>query len=116
MVGRLQRLARATLRAVVMLSERSSNASSILLFKVSADVIRNPEAGGNPQAAAGNLDVYVVTVKTGAAELKKNGKTLTILPGMKAEVDIITGKRTVLDYLVRPVTKIADRAFRESRH
>lgn len=86
------------------------------IVKVSADVIRNPEASGNPQAAAGNLDVYVVTVKTGAAELKKNGKTLTILPGMKAEVDIITGKRTVLDYLVRPVTKIADRAFRESRH
>jgi len=85
------------------------------IVKVSADAVRNPDAQGRPDMA-GNADVYVVTVKTGAAQLRKSGKDLTILPGMKAEVDIITGKRTVLDYLVRPVTKIADRAFRETPH
>ncbi|MEJ0040527.1 MAG: HlyD family type I secretion periplasmic adaptor subunit [Gammaproteobacteria bacterium] len=86
------------------------------IIKVSADAVRNPEAQGRPEMQGGSTDVYVVTVKTGAAQLRKNGKPLTILPGMKAEVDIITGKRTVLDYLVHPVTKIADRAFRETPH
>ena len=86
------------------------------IVNVSADAVRNPDAQGRPGQPAQNTDMYVVTVKTGAAELRKNGRSLAILPGMKAQVDIITGKRTVLDYLVNPVTKVADRAFRESPH
>lgn len=86
------------------------------IVKVSADAVRNPETQGRPEAQPGASDVYLVTVKTGAAQLRKNGKPLTILPGMKAEVDVITGKRTVLDYLVHPVIKVADRAFRETPH
>jgi adhesin transport system membrane fusion protein len=36
-----------------------------------------------------------------------------ITPGMQATVDIHTGKRSVLDYLIRPVLKIKHEAFRE---
>lgn len=86
------------------------------ISKVSADAVPNPESQGRPDAQGAASDVYVVTVMTGAAQLKKGGRALTILPGMKAEIDIITGKRTVLDYLVRPVTKVAGRALRETSH
>lgn len=84
------------------------------ILKISADAVPNPEMQGRPEGGAS--DVYVVTVRTGAAQLKKDGRAMTILPGMKAEIDIITGRRTVLDYLVRPVTKVASRALRETSH
>ena len=41
------------------------------------------------------------------------GKTIKILPGMVAEADIVSGEKTVLKYLLQPVTKIANEAFRE---
>ena len=39
--------------------------------------------------------------------------TLPITPGMQATVDIRTGTRTVMDYLLEPVFKLRDEAFRE---
>jgi len=41
------------------------------------------------------------------------GKTIKIQTGMEAQVDIISGEKTVLEYLLQPVTKIANEAFRE---
>jgi len=41
------------------------------------------------------------------------GKTIQIQTGMVAQVDIISGEKTVLEYLLEPVTKIANEAFRE---
>lgn len=38
---------------------------------------------------------------------------LAILPGMIAEVDIQTGRRTVLDYFLKPLTRVQDTALRE---
>ncbi len=38
---------------------------------------------------------------------------LPIMPGMEATVDIHTGQKTVMDYLVRPVLKLRHEAFRE---
>ena len=35
-------------------------------------------------------------------------------PGMAAEVMIITGARTALEYLLEPITRSLDAAFRES--
>jgi adhesin transport system membrane fusion protein len=35
------------------------------------------------------------------------------MPGMVAQVDILAGRKTVLDYIVRPVIKVKDEAFRE---
>ena len=42
------------------------------------------------------------------------GKTLEILPGMTAQVDIRTGDRTILDYLLKPVRKTLAESFGES--
>ncbi|MFX9003641.1 secretion protein HlyD, partial [Acinetobacter baumannii] len=42
----------------------------------------------------------------------KHGKTFAITPGMVATVDIRTGQKTVLDYLIKPFNK-AREALRE---
>ncbi|ELQ6127164.1 HlyD family efflux transporter periplasmic adaptor subunit, partial [Cronobacter dublinensis] len=49
---------------------------------------------------------YRVYVRTRSAELKnRNGKRFPILPGMVANVEIKTGQKTVLDYLIKPLNK-----------
>lgn len=42
-----------------------------------------------------------------------DGKPLPVIPGMIAEVDILTGQRTILDYFLKPVAKVKEKAFRE---
>ncbi len=42
-----------------------------------------------------------------------DGDTLPILPGMVAEVDILTGKRTILQYLLQPLAALKDDALRD---
>lgn len=53
---------------------------------------------------------YIVRVKTRKTSL---GENLPIIPGMVAEVDIITGKKTVLAYLLKPVLRAHASALRE---
>ncbi|ALB63771.1 HlyD family secretion protein [Cronobacter condimenti 1330] len=56
---------------------------------------------------------YRVYVRTQSAELKnRNGKRFPILPGMVANVEIKTGQKTVLDYLIKPLNKVKE-ALRE---
>lgn len=43
----------------------------------------------------------------------KEGQQLPIIPGMTATVDILTGKKTVLDYLLKPILKARQTAFTE---
>lgn len=56
---------------------------------------------------------YVVTVKTNESVLRKGSETLPILPGMVASVDIVTGDKSVLDYLLKPILKARYEALRE---
>jgi adhesin transport system membrane fusion protein len=53
---------------------------------------------------------YLVRVRTRAASL---GGKLPIIPGMTAEVDILTGRKSVLSYLLKPVLKAKDYALSE---
>ena len=53
---------------------------------------------------------YVVRVRTNQAKL---GDNLPIIPGMVAEVDIITGEKSILTYLLKPVLRAKARAFTE---
>lgn len=55
---------------------------------------------------------YRVLVSTGQSTLVHEGKALPIIPGMTGTVDVLTGRRTVFDYFLRPVLKM-DEAFRE---
>jgi multidrug efflux pump subunit AcrA (membrane-fusion protein) len=56
---------------------------------------------------------YKVLARTQSATLDFHGKALPIIPGMTAQVDILTGRKTVLDYLLKPVLKTRERAMRE---
>lgn len=53
---------------------------------------------------------YEVTVRTEAADF---GPDKPIIPGMTVEVDILTGQKTVLAYLMKPVLRARQRALSE---
>lgn len=57
--------------------------------------------------------MYPVRVTTGDILTDADGEPLTIIPGMVAEVGILSGKRTVMAYLMEPVVKVRDRALRD---
>jgi len=54
-----------------------------------------------------------VIIETDAGALIHEGKALDIRPGMVAQVDVLTGERTVLDYLLKPFRKARFEALRE---
>lgn len=56
---------------------------------------------------------YLVTVRTKETILRKGKESLPIIPGMVAQVDIITGKKSVLDYILKPIVKAKREALRE---
>jgi len=62
----------------------------------------------NPEDSA----YYRLLVRTKTATLKRNDMSLEIIPGMTASVEILTGHKSVLDYLLKPVFK-AQEAMRE---
>ena len=45
--------------------------------------------------------------------ITKNGRKIEISPGMTANIDIVTGERTVFDYLAKPIVKTMSESFQE---
>ncbi len=70
---------------------------------ISADTITN-ERGES---------FYRVRVRTHRNHLGTDDQPLVIMPGMTAEIDVLTGRKTVLQYLLKPLIKAKDRALRE---
>jgi len=56
---------------------------------------------------------YKVKLRTQASNIVYRGEKLPIIPGMTASVDILTGKKSVLDYLLKPILKAKENALRE---
>jgi len=56
---------------------------------------------------------YLIQVRTDKNHLGGDAKPLVIIPGMTATVDIITGEKSVLDYMLKPVLKARTEALRE---
>ena len=56
---------------------------------------------------------YTVLVKTEKSSLMHNGVENPILPGMVTSVDILTGEKSVLNYLLKPINKARAEALRE---
>jgi adhesin transport system membrane fusion protein len=56
---------------------------------------------------------YRVRVRTNDNALYKAAEPLPIIPGMTTQVDILTGEKTVLDYLLKPILRAKERALRE---
>jgi len=77
---------------------------------ISPDTLR--EDSRTAIAATGEETYYRVLVRTREASLKVGDKLLPIIPGMTTSVDIRSGEKSILDYLLKPVYK-AREAFRE---
>ncbi|OQX30766.1 MAG: hemolysin secretion protein D [Candidatus Sedimenticola endophacoides] len=56
---------------------------------------------------------YRVIVKTETNNLKKGDEVLPIIPGMVAAVDVITGNKSILTYLLKPILKAKEQALTE---
>lgn len=56
---------------------------------------------------------YLVRVETNGIFKSPTGVELPIIPGMTVSVDILTGKKTLLDYLLKPILKTKELALRE---
>ena len=76
------------------------------LVQISPDTIRDEK---KPDES-----YYRIQMRTRHSHLKdKEGKPLPIIPGMTASVEILTGHKTVLDYLLKPLLKTRHTALRE---
>ena len=71
---------------------------------ISADAIANQKTGEQ---------YYLVDVSMLGTLYEDNGDEVVILPGMVASIDVLSGKRTILDYFWQPISKTRDAAFRE---
>ena len=74
---------------------------------VSADAIVDDRPGVAPES------YYLVRVRTTQSNRGGGHQRLDVIPGMQATVDIRTGRRTVLQYLLKPVLRAKENALRE---
>lgn len=56
---------------------------------------------------------YLIYLRTEKNYIDSNKGMLEIIPGMTTTVDILTGKKSVLDYLLKPILKAKNEALRE---
>jgi len=56
---------------------------------------------------------YLVKINLREAFLKTKNQSLKIIPGMTAQVDIVTGKRTAMQYIFSPITRVLQESLRE---
>lgn len=78
------------------------------LEHISADTIESQAKDGGREESN-----YRVLVRTQRSYLGTQKAPLNIIPGMTAVVDVKTGKKTVLDYLLKPILKVKERALTE---
>ena len=74
------------------------------LIHISADTIYDPEK---------EQEFYIIRLITEKNNLAHGGQNLDIIPGMIVDVDILTGEKSVLDYILKPILKTRDTAMRE---
>ncbi len=82
---------------------------------ISPDTLRDERRGASPVAdvADEQNSYYRVLVRTDESTLRTpDGRDLPIIPGMTASVEMLTGRKTVLQYLVKPLNR-AGEALRE---
>lgn len=77
------------------------------LEHISADTLVPERPGEQPEP------YYQIRVRTKTDRLPGLDQPVSILPGMIATVDIKTGQRTVMQYLLKPVIKTKETALRE---
>lgn len=97
-------------RATVKLTAYDSTIYGALdatLEHISADSITQEEGKGDERS------FFLIRVRTLDRGYLKDGESLPIIPGMTATVDVLTGRKSVLRYLLRPIVRAQERALRE---
>ncbi|MEL7430451.1 MAG: HlyD family type I secretion periplasmic adaptor subunit [Pseudomonadota bacterium] len=56
---------------------------------------------------------YRIQVQAKAGHLQKDGMKFPVIPGMVAQVDIVTGEKTIFEYITKPIHRMASTSFRE---
>ena len=74
------------------------------VISVSADAITDQQTGAQ---------YYLVDVSIDGILYENDGSEVTILPGMVASIDVLSGKRTILEYFWQPLARTKDRALRD---
>ena len=72
--------------------------------RIGADTVLAPD---------GERSVYVVEVRLENAPTDAEGKALEVIPGMIAQIDMLSEPKTVLEYLTKPVIRVKETAFRD---
>lgn len=73
------------------------------LMDISADTLTNDQGE----------TFYRVRIRTDQTSLIRKGEVLEIIPGMVASIDILTGEKTVMEYILKPLIKTLDGAMNE---
>ena len=74
------------------------------VIRISADKFTDENSGAS---------YYIARIRIDEKEIEELGENVELYPGMPAEVFIVTGSSTLLDYLISPITDSFRRAFRE---
>ena len=76
------------------------------IIEISADSLKDTESKDDKS-------YYQVIIQTDKNYLERNGEKLPIIPGMVASVDIVTGKKTIMDFFLKPILKIKEGSLHE---
>ncbi len=72
--------------------------------RIGADTVLAPD---------GERSVYVVEVRLENAPTDADANALEVIPGMIAQIDMLSEPKTVLEYLTKPVIRVKETAFRD---
>ena len=75
------------------------------VIRISADAVVDEQNGG--------MSHYLVDVAMEGEMILETGERVTFIPGMTATVDVLSGKRTVLEYFWQPMSKVQELALRD---
>ena len=74
------------------------------VLSISADAISDQQTGEQ---------FYLADVSISGMLYEDDGTEVTLLPGMVASIDVLSGKRTILDYFWQPIARTKDKALRD---
>ena len=74
------------------------------VLSISADAINDPNTG---------QQYYLVDVSIASLLYEDDGSEVKMLPGMVASIDVLSGKKTILDYFWQPIAKTKSIALRD---
>lgn len=75
------------------------------VIQISPDAVEDDRGSGTSH--------YLVDVSVEGKLVLETGEVVTFIPGMTATVDVLSGKRTVMEYLWQPIARVQELALRD---